>query len=151
MLGQNLSQIVKYWDFLEQKNGAEKEKIDYENTKKDIMQELKKEFKPEFLNRIDEIIVFHKLEEEDMKKIASLMLENVTKRLEKQGILIDIDESVKDYVIKQGIDKNYGARPLRRVIQNTVEDNITDSILDGTLIRNVRKTMIVNGEKIEFK
>ncbi len=115
------------------------------------MQELKKEFKPEFLNRIDEIIVFHKLEEEDMKKIASLMLENVTKRLEKQGILIDIDESVKDYVIKQGIDKNYGARPLRRVIQNTVEDNITDSILDGTLIRNVRKTMIVNGEKIEFK
>ena len=148
---QNLLQIVKYWDFLEQKNGAEKEKIDYENTKKDIMQELKKEFKPEFLNRIDEIIVFHKLEEEDMKKIASLMLENVTKRLEKQGILIDIDESVKDYVIKQGIDKNYGARPLRRVIQNTVEDNITDSILDGTLIRNVRKTMTVNGEKIEFK
>lgn len=129
----------------------DKNKIDYENTKKDVMQELKKEFRPEFINRIDEIIVFHKLEEGDIEKIVELMLENLRKRLEKQGILIDIDDSVKKYVIKTGTDKNYGARPLRRAIQNIVEDNITDNIIDGKIILNVKKKMIENEGKIVFK
>lgn len=112
-------------------NGNEDDKkINYENTKKDIMQELKREFRPEFLNRIDEIIVFHKLEEEDLEKIVDLMLDKLIKRLEKQGILIDIDESIKQYIVKQDNDKNYGARPLRRSVQSIVEDNITDAILE---------------------
>jgi len=126
-------------------------KVDYENTKKDVMQELKKEFRPEFINRIDEIIVFHKLEDEDIEKIVELMLENLTKRLEKQGILIEIDESVKKYIVKTGKDKNYGARPLRRAIQTIVEDNITDSIIDGNIILNVKKTMFEEEGKIIFK
>ena len=74
----------------------DKKKVDYENTKKDIMQELKKEFRPEFINRIDEIIVFHKLEDEDIEKIVDLMVDNLKERLEKQGILIDIDDSIKN-------------------------------------------------------
>ncbi len=101
-------------------------KSEYENTKKDVMQELKKEFRPEFINRIDEIIVFHKLENDDIEKIVDLMINNLTRRLEKQGYIIEIDDSIKKEVIKQGTDKNYGARPLRRAIQTVVEDNITD-------------------------
>ena len=129
----------------------DKAKIDYENTKKEIMQELKKEFKPEFINRIDEIIVFHKLEDEDLQKIVDLMLENLIKRLEKQGYVIDIDDSVKKYIIKQGTDKNYGARPLRHAIQTIVEDNVTDAILDGKLILNSKKTLYEEEGKIVFK
>ena len=129
----------------------DKAKIDYENTKKEIMQELKKEFKPEFINRIDEIIVFHKLEDEDLQKIVDLMLENLIKRLEKQGYVIDIDDSVKKYIIKQGTDKNYGARPLRHAIQTIVEDNVTDAILDGKLILNSKKTLFEENGKIVFK
>lgn len=129
----------------------DKAKIDYENTKKEVIQELKKEFKPEFINRIDEIIVFHKLEDEDLDKIAELMLNNLKKRLEKQGYVIEIDESVKKYIIKQGTDKNYGARPLRHAIQTIVEDNITDAILDGKLILNSKKTIFEENGKIVFK
>ena len=129
----------------------DKAKIDYENTKKEIMQELKKEFKPEFINRIDEIIVFHKLEDEDLQKIVDLMLENLIKRLEKQGYVIDIDDSVRKYIIKQGTDKNYGARPLRHAIQTIVEDNVTDAILDGKLILNSKKTLFEENGKIVFK
>ena len=105
-------------------------KANYESTKKDIMQELKKEFRPEFINRIDEIIVFHKLDDEDLDKILDLMLGKLRLRLEEQGILVEIDDSVKKYIIKQNNDKNYGARPLRRAVQSIVEDNITDGILN---------------------
>lgn len=123
-------------------NGSEDDKKkNYENTKKDIMQELKKEFRPEFINRIDEIIVFHKLEDEDLSKILDLLLDNLKERLKMQGILVEIDESVKEYILKNNDEKNYGARPLRRAVQSVVEDSITDSILDGTLKTNKLKTM----------
>lgn len=126
-------------------------KVDYENTKKDVMQELKREFRPEFINRIDEIIVFHKLESEDIEKIVDLMLDNLIKRLEKQGYIIEIDDSVKKQVIKQGTDKNYGARPLRRAIQTVVEDNVTDAIIDGKIAINVKKTMFEENGQILFE
>ena len=131
-------------------NGQDKE-VDYENTKRDIMQELKKDFRPEFINRIDEIIVFHKLEDEDLEKILDLMLDKLKSRLEEQGILIEIDDTVKKYVLKQNDDKNYGARPLRRVVQSVVEDNITDAILSGILKTNEQKTMIVKQGEILFE
>lgn len=132
-------------------SSVEDKNILYENTKKDIMQELKREFRPELLNRIDEIIVFHKLEDENLKEIVDLMIEKLLKRLEEQGILIEIDESVKNYIISQDNDKNYGARPLRRIIQNVVEDNITDAILDGRLKLNVKMTMFEENGKFLFK
>lgn len=129
----------------------DKKKADYENIKKDVMQELKKEFRPEFINRIDEIIVFHKLEDDDIEKIVDLMLKNLCGRLEKQSILVDIDDSMKKYIIKTCVDKNYGARPLRRTIQTVVEDGITDAIIDGTLVHSARKTMFEENGEIVFR
>lgn len=132
-------------------NGSEEnKKVDYENTRKDVMQELKKEFRPEFINRIDEIIVFHKLDDENLEKILELMLNKIKIRLEEQGILVEIDDSVKKYILSINDDKNYGARPLRRVVQSVVEDNITDAILSGVIKTNVKKTMIEKNGEIIF-
>ena len=110
-------------------NSQENQEKDYENTKKDVMAELKREFRPEFINRIDEIIVFHKLKDEEIKQIIDLMLKQVQDRLKEQNINISIDESVKELIAKQGINKAFGARPLRRTIQNLVEDNLAEAIL----------------------
>ena len=103
---------------------------EYENTKKDVMAELKKEFRPEFINRIDEVIVFHKLNDDEIKQIIDLMLKQVQNRLKEQNINVVIDESVKELIAKQGINKSFGARPLRRTIQNLVEDNLAETILN---------------------
>ena len=147
-VGAKLITESKKLGFSNSTNEEERNKIDYENAKKDIMQEVKKEFRPEFINRIDEIIVFHKLEQEDIEKIVDLMLSNLLKRLESQGYIIEIDESVKNYVVKEGTDKNYGARPLRRAIQTIVEDTITDGILNGEIKINEKKILIESEGKV---
>ena len=149
-IGAKLITERKKLGFSNNSNEEDIQKMDYEKTKKDVMQELKKEFRPEFINRIDEIIVFHKLEDEDIEKIVDLMIKSLCNRLEKQGIIIDVDESVKRKVINEGADKNYGARPLRRTIQTIVEDNITDAIIDGKLIKGVKKTMVEEKRKNYF-
>ena len=117
-------------------------KIENENIKKEVISELKKELRPEFLNRIDEIIVFKKLSNEDLKRIVEIMLKHVISKLEEQNIKIVIDDSVKDFIIKSGYDYSYGARPLRRAIQNLFEDKIAESILEGK---------ITQGQQIEAK
>ena len=106
---------------------------EYENTKKEVMAELKKEFKPEFLNRIDEIIVFHKLNAEQIRKIVDLLVNNVKKLMKNQEIELDVDEKAKDLIAKKGIDEAYGARPLKRAIQTMVEDKIAEAMLDGKI------------------
>ncbi len=121
---------------------------EYENIKKDVMGELKKQFRPEFLNRIDEIIVFHKLTQEDVNQIIDIMLRQVQKRLEEQNINIEIDDSVKQLISKKGIDTNYGARPLKRAIQNILEDKIAEEILDGNIKANKKVKLIAEEEKI---
>ena len=125
------------------------EKKKYEETKKDVMAELKKEFKPEFLNRIDDIIVFHKLNSGDIKNIVELMLNKLVKLMDKQGIKVEVDENAKDIVAKAGTDEAYGARPLRRAIQSMVEDKIAEAILDGKVKDKAKVT--TNGEEIEIK
>ena len=117
--------------------GEDDSQKEYENTKKDVMNQLKKEFKPEFLNRIDDIIVFHKLTEKDIRQIVDLMLKNVEKLMNKQGIKIQVDENAKDIVAKAGVDEAYGARPLRRAIQSMIEDKIAEAILDGKVDKEV--------------
>ena len=112
---------------------AEDEKQEYENIKKEVLAELKKQFRPEFINRIDDIIVFHKLNNEDINKIMEIMLKQVQKRLELQNYKVEIDDSAKELIAKKGVDNNYGARPLRRSIQNMLEDKIAEAILDGIL------------------
>ena len=125
---------------------------EYDNTKKDVMAELKREFRPEFINRIDEVIVFHKLNDDEIKQIIDLMLKQVENRLKEQNINVVIDESVKELISKQGINKSFGARPLRRTIQNLVEDSLAEAIL-GSKSSNQEKEFVlkVENEKVVVK
>ena len=128
------------------------EKKEYEDIKKDVLAELKKEFKPEFINRIDEIIVFHKLQKEEMRQIVDIMLKQVIKRMEVQNIKIKIDDKVKDKIIEEGTDANYGARPLKRTIQNLLEDKIAEAILDGKISNDKEVKIGLNKDgEIEIK
>lgn len=129
-IGARLITDKKSLGFSENKENDNKE---YENTKKEVMAELKKEFRPEFLNRIDETIVFQKLTDTEIDKIIDLMLKEVERRMKEQGIELKIEKSVKKLVTEKGIDKSYGARPLRRTIQNIVEDSLAEYILDGKI------------------
>ncbi len=114
---------------------------EYENIKKEVMGELKKEFKPEFLNRIDEIIVFHKLNSEQIRSIVDLMINSVKKLLKAQEIELEVDEKAKDLIAKKGTDDSYGARPLRRAIQTMVEDKIAEAMLDKKVGKKVEITV----------
>ena len=119
---------------------------DYEETKKEVMQILKKELRPEFINRIDEIIVFHKLNDEEIRKIVDIMIAEVERRLKEQNIEIEVDDSVKDLIAKTGVDNAFGARPLRRTIQNLLEDKLAEEILDGNIQKN-KVTKITTKDK----
>lgn len=106
----------------------------YRFMKERVMEEVKRLFKPEFLNRIDEILVFHPLTKENMKDIVSIMLEVIRKRTKQQmNIAIQVTEEGKDFLIEKGYDEKYGARPLRRTIQSQVEDKLAEKILDGEI------------------
>ena len=111
-------------------------KKEYEEIKKEVIKELKHELRPEFINRIDEIIVFHKLNNEDIKNITEIMLKQVEERLKKQKYIVEIDDGIVKAILEQGFDSNFGARPLRRTIQNLVEDRISEEILAGNLKKN---------------
>ena len=130
------------------KEGQEKE---YETIKKDVMAELKKQFRPEFINRIDDIIVFHKLTADDISQIIDIMLKQVQKRLQEQEYIVEIDNSVKDLVAKKGIDTNYGARPLKRAIQSNVEDKIAEAILDGKIIPHKKVKIVAENDEIKVE
>jgi len=119
-----------------------------EDIKKDVMAELKNNFKPEFLNRIDDIIVFHRLNEDDIKKIIDLMLKEVQDRLKVQNIEVEFDDSIKDLIHKKGFDINYGARPLRRAIQTTLEDAIAEEYLEGNIKPNHKTKLSVKEDKV---
>lgn len=106
---------------------------DYENTKNQVMDELKKAFRPEFLNRLDEIIVFRKLEQSSIEKISKLMIDKFIKRIKDKKIEVSLTEDVIKFVAKEGFDKTYGARPLRRTIQRYIEDKFAEEILDGNI------------------
>ena len=120
----------------------------YEETKKEVMEAVKKELRPEFINRIDEIIVFHKLSDDEISQIIDIMLKEVQNRLKDQKIQIEFKPEVKKLISSKGIDKNFGARPLRRTIQNLVEDSLAEEILDGNLKKNKKTNIGVNDEKV---
>ena len=124
---------------------------EYESIKKDVMGELKKQFRPEFINRIDEIIVFHKLNNEDIKQIIDIMINQVTKRMQEKGYNLEIEDSVKELIAKKGIDTNYGARPLKRAIQNILEDRVAEEILDGNIKQNKKAIIKAEDDKIVIK
>ena len=131
------------------KEKEEAAKKDYEETKKEVMEALKKELRPEFINRIDEIIVFHKLTDNEIGKIIDIMLKEVTNRLAAQKIKIELEPEVKELIASKGIDKNFGARPLRRTIQSVLEDRLAEEILDGNLKKNkVNKIAVKDGKVV---
>ncbi|MFZ5985615.1 MAG: ATP-dependent Clp protease ATP-binding subunit [Bacillota bacterium] len=103
----------------------------YNDMKSNVMGELKKTFRPEFLNRIDEIIVFHPLDEEHLKKIVGLMIDSLAKRLRQNAISLEVSEDAKALLAKKGFDQLYGARPLRRAIQSMLEDRLAEEMLEG--------------------
>ena len=136
----------------EEKAKLEKQNKDYEETKKAVMEELKRELRPEFINRIDEIIVFHKLTDEEISQIIDLMLKEVQNRLQAQKIKIEIEPEVKELIASKGIDKAFGARPLRRTIQSMLEDKLAEEILDGNLKKNkTTKIGVKDGEIVAGK
>ena len=132
-------------------DGKQEQEKEYETIKKDVMAELKKQFRPEFINRIDDIIVFHKLTNEDIGKIIEIMLKQVKTRLSEQEYDVEIDKSVKDLVAKKGIDANYGARPLKRAIQGIVEDKIAEAILDGKIIPHKKAKIYAENDEIKVE
>ncbi len=124
---------------------------DYDRIRSTVMDSLKRTFRPEFLNRVDEIVVFNKLSDENIRRIAGLMLNDVKKRISSVGINIEFDDSVLDLIAKEGFDPVYGARPLRRAVVRLVEDSVSEAMLSGYIKEgdNVEAT-VVDG-KISYK
>ena len=148
-LGARLITDKKTLGFANNEDKKEDGNKEYEETKKEVMDVLKKELRPEFINRIDEIIVFHKLNDDEISSIIDIMLKQVVERLKAQKIEIELDESVKKLIAEKGIDKNFGARPLRRTIQNLLEDRLAEEIIDGKLNKDkVTKIGVKDGKVI---
>ena len=122
----------------------------YEAMRENIMDEVKRIFRPEFLNRVDEIIVFHALEQDEIDRIAALMLSNVQKRLRERDIDLEVDDSAIKLLSAAGYDLQYGARPLRRAIQRMVEDALSEEILDGKVKLGDRVSMSAQDGKLVF-
>ena len=122
------------------------EKADYKVMKDRVMEEVKHLFKPEFINRIDEIIVFHPLNKGHMKDIVTIMLKEIMKRTKEQmNITLSVDEAAKEFLINKGYDEKYGARPLRRTIQSCLEDRLAEEILDGA-VKEGDEVLVSQGE-----
>ncbi|WP_333783298.1 ATP-dependent Clp protease ATP-binding subunit [Lutispora sp.] len=129
---------------------GEKEEA-YERMKDNVMEELKKTFRPEFLNRIDDVIVFHQLEEDHLKKIVDLMLKSLVKRIGELNIEIEVTDAAKALLVKKGYDPIYGARPLRRAIQKMMEDKLSEEMLAGNVKAGSKVLIDSDGEKLIFK
>ncbi|MGX9136484.1 ATP-dependent Clp protease ATP-binding subunit [Rummeliibacillus sp. JY-2-4R] len=127
--------------------GAQSTSQSQENAKNVMMEELKKAFRPEFLNRIDEMIVFHSLEKEELNQIVNLMAKQLTKRLKEQNITLELTPNAIEKIAKEGYDPQYGARPLRRAIQKHVEDRLSEEILKGTVLTGQRVVFDVEDDQ----
>ena len=124
---------------------------DYKRMKSNVMEEVKRIFRPEFLNRIDETIVFHALREEHMKKIVGLLCQELANRAYNQlGIKLTTRDSVKKYIVEKGSDAKYGARPLRRAIQTELEDKLAEAILNGDIARDMEVEVGISKKEIKF-
>ena len=131
---------------------AENEKKDkYEKLKDTVNEELKKAFRPEFLNRIDDIIVFAHLSKEEIREIVDLMMKDLFKRLSERGLSIEVTDEVKDYLAKDGYSEAYGARPLRRLIQRKIEDELAEEILTNAYQDGDTIVLKLKDEKIVFE
>ena len=130
----------------------ENQEEDYKRMKMNVMNEIKLVFRPEFLNRIDEILVFHPLGEPELKKITGMMCQEVVKRAKEQlDIHLTVRDSVKKLIMEKGTDKKYGARPLRRAVQSELEDSLAEAILAGEIKRGQEVVAGVSKKEIKFE
>ncbi len=131
-------------------NAGEAEKQEYEKMKDKINEELKRTFRPEFLNRIDETIIFHPLNKEQIGKIVNIMIKDLEDRLKGLHINIEVSESAREFISEKGFDPDYGARPLERAIRNLVENPLSEEMLKGNIGNNDNIEIVYDGEKIKF-
>lgn len=120
----------------------------YKDIKKNVMDELKRTFRPEFLNRIDDIIVFHQLNEENIKSIVEIMINKLVERLKTRDIVLNVGDDVKEFIAKKGFDLTYGARPLRRAIQNQIEDTVAEAFLNGDIKSGKPVRLSIKDDKV---
>ena len=124
---------------------------DYNKMKSNVMEEVKRLFKPEFINRIDEIMVFHPLNKDDMKKIVTLLTQSLVKRCKEQmDMELTITASVKEWLIEKHMDAKMGARPMKRAIQSEIEDALAEEILRGNVTRGDKVSAGLKNKKIVF-
>jgi len=134
--------------FAARSNEVKSREQDYERMKEKLLGELKKTFRPEFLNRIDGVVVFHPLTKEHIRKIVDLMLASVTRQLAEKKVKLEVTEATKDFLGEKGYDEVFGARPLRRVIQDMVEDKLSDDLLRGKFREGDTAVVDLEGEEI---
>ena len=130
----------------ENKNADENERI-----RKKVMEEVKKAFKPEFLNRIDEIIVFDRLTEDNIKDIAKLMLKSLKQRMSENEMEVEFTDEAVGKIAKSGFDPVYGARPLRRAIQNEIEDMLSEAIINGEIKKGDKVKVVCRDDKFAIE
>jgi ATP-dependent Clp protease ATP-binding subunit ClpC len=114
------------------------------------LDEVKRVFKPEFLNRVDDIIVFRSLTKEDLERIVELEIREVETRLKEQSITISLDKAAKDFLIERGFDKTFGARPLKRTIQRFLEDPLAEDIIKGNFKKGGNVLVTAKADHLEF-
>ena len=132
-------------------SNTKENKEEYERIKETILEELKRTFRPEFLNRLDEVIVFHSLKENHVKEIVEIMIKDLEKRLEKLNVNIKVSQETKDYISNKGFDAIYGARPLERTIRKMIEDELASEILKGNVSKDDNIVIKQDGDKLVFE
>ena len=130
---------------------SSREEAEYENMKERQMEALKEAMKPELINRIDEIIFFHRLTKDDIEKIADIMFASLEKRLEERSVTVEMSEEAKDYIVGEGYNEEYGARPLRRTIQRLVEDRLSEMLLSGRISDGDKVAVTVKDGALDFE
>ena len=125
--------------------------VSYEKMKTRLLEQVRKLFSPEFLNRIDEIIVFRKLTKDDMKQIVDILIKEVEERLKEKNMTLELDEGSKELLVEQGFDPEFGARPIKRTIRRLIEDPLSEEILKGNVKEGKHIKLVRSGEKIKFK
>ncbi|MFC2067282.1 ATP-dependent Clp protease ATP-binding subunit [Chloroflexota bacterium] len=134
--------------FASRSDEAKSQEQSYERMKENLLGELKKAFRPEFLNRVDSVVVFHSLTKEQIRKIVDLMLSTVSQQLNEKSIKLEVTEAAKDFLGEKGYDEVFGARPLRRVIQNMIEDKLSEDLLRGKFQSGDTIVVDLEGEEI---
>jgi ATP-dependent Clp protease ATP-binding subunit ClpC len=129
---------------------SQEEEATYQSMKDRLLDEIKKVFKPEFLNRVDDIIVFRSLTKEDLEHIIELEIKGVEQRLKEQKITIELTKEAKDFLIGRGFDKTFGARPLKRTIQRFLEDPLAEEIIKGTFKNGGKVKGTAKADRLEF-